>query len=88
MTKHFSLLWRKEGLTNRLSNLYLLLAVANFRVNHAHLAHYNIIHQPGILRKNIALEIQGSLKEFLRTEVLPKLEEMENELNEFYKTLK
>lgn len=87
LTKHFELLWAKEGLTNKLSNLYLCITAANLLVNHAHLASYNIIHSPDQARIDIANKTKDSLKDYLSKEVLLKLEDMEKELDNFCKDL-
>lgn len=87
LTKHFQLLWQEKDLINKLTNLYLSISSANFMANQAQLASHNIIHAPDATRVDIAKKTQDSLKNVLSKEVLPKLSDMEKELEDFVKAI-
>jgi hypothetical protein len=87
LSKHFWLLWQKVSLINQLSDLYLAISSANFVITHAQLASFDIVHSPDTAREEISKAALEKAKEYIEVEVLPKLEDMEKELADYYKNV-
>lgn len=87
ISKHFRKLWKRDKLTGDLFNLYLSLMSANWRINLLSAIAYGFLVNRNPNKANLIANSSKDFIDFLNKEVLPKLQEMEKELEAFSRDL-
>lgn len=82
VSKYFKILWEEKELTNKLYNLYLLIAEANYQINLYQVASHGFILNPDEKKKKVFANAGKGLKDFAKNTLLEYLEKMESRIGE------